>query len=526
MINCLRPLSLLHVLCCALVGSLLTACEPRDELITRDPGARLSTSAELDSVTQRPTIRFDTVFTQRGSVSKRLWVYNHASKAVHVDEIALVGAENGPTPYALTIDGRPGPARRDFDLRGKDSLLVLVKVTIDPTNADTVFLVQDSIRLSANGGTSYVRLRALGENAQYYDVGGDSAVLVDCNTTWTPQRPIVLLNTAVVDSTCTLTIEPGTRVYVGPGASLVVRGRLLAGRIGQPAVRFLGLRREYFTPQGSNQYADAPGQWGAIVFVPTLGGLTTAENVLENCDIRNPTIGVQISNPYFREGHRVRLENTFIRNCYTAGVLGVGAGVGAGGGVTLRNVAIANVGQYAVAGLGGGTFRLTYCTLAVRSPSFIRRDDEALAFNDVVEIGAQARGAPIRLTVENSIVWSGLRADAGGLRNEILILHQGGVRDSSLTFRNSVLQTTSSRFNTDGTTYNERGASGTNVLNQNPKLKFESSGAGLKNPLDLQLDTLSPASGLALLVSSTSIDLRGAFRLSPPDAGAYERENP
>ncbi len=524
-------------------GTLLPSCELREDLVTRDPGAQLTTSAR-DTLAGRSVVRFDTVFTRRGSITKRFWVYNRNARAVHVDEIALVGAELGPTPYSLTIDGRPGAARRDFDLRGRDSLLVLVRVLIDPTDVDTTFLVQDSVRLRANGGTSYVTLRALGENAVYYDAPAGSNPLVACNSAWTARRPIVLLKTTVVDSTCTLTIEPGTRVYVGPGASLVVLGRLLAGRKGENVapVKFRGLRRDDYYDDFrltadpryqvtgfsfSSKYANTPGQWGTIALVPSLGGggLGTAENVLENCDIRNATVGVQISNPYFRPGHRVRIESCLIRNAYTAGVLGIGGGVGPGGEVALVNTVITNVGQFAVGAGGGGTYRLTYCTIAPEGPTNFRREDAALTFNDVAEISGRPRSAPIRLTIENSIVWSGLRElTTGGLANEVLILHQGRVPDSTLIFRNSLLQTTATRFNTDGATYNPNGAAGTLVLNQDPRFNRLVPGSPLREPLDLRLDSVSSAArNIGRPLPEVPRDLRNLLR-SPtqPDAGAYE----
>ena len=503
----------------------LTGCEPREDIVTRDPGATLTTSAD--------TIFFDTVFVSRGSLTKRFWVHNRNRKAVRIDEISLANATTSPTAlFELTIDGRPGPARRDFELRGRDSLLVLVKVTIDPNAADTAFLVLDSVRLRANGTTRYVQLQAYGENARYYTAPTGFLPVVACDTTWTDRRPIVLLKTTIVDSACVLTIAPGTRVYAAAGASLLVLGQLRCGAlgVGVPAVTFRGLRRDdYYDVRDPRfaqlsaffaKYAFVPGQWGGLIFRPTRGPHQTAVNELLNTVIRNPNVGVQIFNPYFLPGSRLRIDGCVIRTAYDVGVYGVGAAQEPGGQVELNNTVIAHCGQRAVVGIGGGVWRLTHCTIEMSQTVFSRRETEAVAFNNGVELApGVVRSSPTRLTIENSILWSGLRDKEGNLQNELLLLRQGSNSDSSYTFRHNLLQTTFPRFNTDGVTYGA-GTALTNVLNEDPRFANMSS-----RLLNLRLDSLrSPARRLgAPLTPPVLTDLPGNLRdAARPSAGSYE----
>ena len=525
-----RVLSLLLLALAALLGVVLTGCEPKEDLLTTNPSATLTASVEM--------VKFDTVFTSRGSITKRFWVYNRNARAVKVDEISLVGAASAVARFELIINGRDTTVLRDFELRGKDSVLVLAKVTVNPNAADTAFVVMDSVRLRANSTTRYVRLRAYGENARYYDASPGFAIKVACDTTWTPRLPIVLLGSALVDSSCTLTIAPGTRVYLANGASLVVQGQLLCGElgVGKAPVKFRGLRRDDFydttDPRYSAEfytdlfkYGNTPGQWGTIVFQPCNDDRLLRENKLLNTDIRNSTFGVLISNPRYLSGHQVRIESCFIRNAYFVGVYGVAAGVGTGGGVVLTNTVITRCGERAVLGLGGGNWRLSHCTIELGGALFPRRDTEALAFSNDVQF---IKDGPIysrktTLTVENSIVWSGLTdPDRGGLQNEILLLREGTNQDSSYVFRHNVLQTRFNRFNTDGATYG-RGESGTNVLNQDPRFR----GAGSNLKLDLRLDSLaSPARRLGEVLSPpVPLDLRNESRNpANPSAGAYEHK--
>jgi hypothetical protein len=503
---------------------LLSGCEPREDIVTTDRDAVLTASVD--------TVFFDTVFVSRGSVTKRFWVFNRNPKAVRVDEISLAGAASPTARWEIIIDGRPGPARRDFELRGRDSLLVLAKVTIDPNAVDTAFLVLDSVRLRANGTTRYVKLQAFGENATYYNAPQGFAPVVACNDTWTARRPIVLLKTTIVDSACLLTVEPGTRIYLAAGASLLVRGSLRCGAIGDgvPAVTFRGLRRDdFYDPRDPRftildnftaKYAFVPGQWGAVIFQPSEGAQRTAPNELLNTVIRNPTVGVLIDNPRFLPGHRVRLENCIIRTAFTAGIYGIGAAQEPGGLVEVTNSVIAHCGERAVVGLGGGTWRFAHTTIDMGQTVFSRRETEALAFNNGVELApGVVRSKKTTLSFENSILWSGLRDNDGELLNEILLLREGGVRDSSYVFRHNILQTAFPRFNTEGQTYG-RGVSGTNALNADPDFRNPSS---LR--FDLRLDSLtSPARRLGGALSPTiPVDiLRETRDQTNPSAGAYE----
>ena len=82
------------LLACTALGSwLLPGCKPREEQLTTSGGLAFSVD----------TVKFDTVFTTIGTVTKRLWVYNRNPKAVSIDLISL---DNPSTsPYTLIING-------------------------------------------------------------------------------------------------------------------------------------------------------------------------------------------------------------------------------------------------------------------------------------------------------------------------------------------------------------------------------------------------------------------------------------
>jgi hypothetical protein len=127
------------------------SCVPEQEQITFDTTAKLRFSA--DSIT------FDTVFTNLGSVTQRLKVFNDSKNAVRITDIAI--SENN-SPFTITVNGQVGTSFQETRLLGEDSLLILVEVFIDPRDEDLPFLVTDQINFETNGNLQDVDLVAYG----------------------------------------------------------------------------------------------------------------------------------------------------------------------------------------------------------------------------------------------------------------------------------------------------------------------------------------------------------------------------
>lgn len=122
----------------------------RKQRITTDPSARLEFS--------RDTVFFDTVFTTIGSTTQLVRVYNRNAETVVIDEIALEGGSQ--SNYRINADGYPGPGVDNISLRGGDSLWLFVEVTIDPSDQNLPFIVEDRVRFSSNGNDQGVELVA------------------------------------------------------------------------------------------------------------------------------------------------------------------------------------------------------------------------------------------------------------------------------------------------------------------------------------------------------------------------------
>ncbi|MEM6722524.1 MAG: hypothetical protein AAF598_00725 [Bacteroidota bacterium] len=256
----------------------------RKMTITTDPGAQLE--FELD------TLKFDTVFTGRGSATRFFKVYNRNSQAVNVSEIRLDGA-NGSV-FRLNIDGFAQNNVNDIEIAGEDSLWIFCELTIDPDDQTNAFILKDSIVFETNGNTQQVQLEAFGQNANYIGESGKIHTLSCDESVWNDPKPYVILGFTIVDS-CDLTIAPGTRVhfqggrvedqdlilpsgvlFVTPNASLLAEGTL-----DDPIV----FRTDRIEPE----FADVPGQWGGLwLFEGSTG------NRIDHARIRNAVVGVRV----------------------------------------------------------------------------------------------------------------------------------------------------------------------------------------------------------------------------------------
>ncbi|MCA8832518.1 hypothetical protein [Hymenobacter pini] len=497
----------------ALATVLLPGCEPKEDIITTDGSARLEFAQD--------TVKFDTVFTSVGTVSKRLWVYNRNARAVRVAEISLQ-SRPGVT-YSLLVNGEPTLMARDVEIRGKDSLLVLVRATIDPTPSDLKpFLVVDDLKFHTNGNDQVVKLLSYGQNAYFHNQEE-----IRRNTIWKADKPHVIFDYAFVDSLVTLTIEPGTRIYSHAGAALLVGGTLRCNADFRPTAELKPTDRNFVRFQADRreeQYQDTPGQWGGIWFLSS-----SRDNVVRFTEIKNSAFGLLLLNPrVLRPFPSLIVENAVIQNISSAKQAFTNAGVqialdGAAlyafsGNVTARNVLMTNCEQTAVTGILGSSLQLDYCTIANYS-TLANRQTPSVLLAATVKVNNQVKTAAPSLRLRNSIVWGSMR------EGEELEFVDGEQYVGNISISNSVLKT-KKYDNTTALGQRKNGnilnpAEGTTFLFKSTPLRFRG------KTLDFQLDTLSPASNKAVPLSGLTRDLLNRPRSSTtPDIGAYERVNP
>jgi hypothetical protein len=337
----------------AVLAVLLFGCR-KDRLFTDSPVSLEFSQAE---------VLFDTVFTQNPfSVTKRFRVRNPDSKGVRVD-IALQGG--GSSPFRINVDGAAGTVFEDVEISGGDSIYVFVEASLDQSNQNAPLIHEDRIRFSTNGSEQEVKLVAWGQDAHYYrptsypqGLPAYGIIAAEGQTvTWPNDKPYVIYGYAAVDSTATLIIEPGVRVFVHGGGGLWIyrSGRLLAEGTVQAPITFQSDRREAL-------YAELPGQWDRIWINEGPAG---ADHVMTNVVVKNALVGIQCEtwpgltlDGIPTDGAWLNLTNVKIRNCSAAGILSRNYRIRA------TNLLVGDCGQYGLALTGGGAYAFNQVTVA------------------------------------------------------------------------------------------------------------------------------------------------------------------
>jgi len=165
------------------------------------------------------TLRFDTVFTTTGSITQLFKISNNNSQKLKISNVTLKG---GPgSAFKINVDGITGPVVKDITLDAHDSLFVFVTVTVNPTIAAQPFIMRDSIAIESNGNSNFVQLEAWGQNAHFL-----RNQKITGNVTWTNDLPYVIIGGLQVDTTASLTIQKGCKIYLHADAPLLVDGSL------------------------------------------------------------------------------------------------------------------------------------------------------------------------------------------------------------------------------------------------------------------------------------------------------------
>lgn len=327
----------------------------------------------------KDTVYLDTVFTNIGSSTYNLKVYNRSNKDILIPSIRL--ALGNSSNYRLNVDGIAGKTFENIPILAKDSLYVFVETTVDINNfanPDGRFLYTDQIEFDAGTNLQKVELVTLVQDAVFIypnrdnttkvietlklDINGDQIEtdiqgreLLPSELTFTNEKPYVIYGFAAVPNGKTLTINAGARIHfhensgllVSEGATLKVNGSLSSDqKLLENEVIFESDRLE-------PDFADTPGQWGTIWFFD--GSLN---NTINYATIKNGSIGILCDGNPNVATEKLKITNSQIYNNSSFGILGRNTSI------TAENVVINNAGQAAFAGTFGGKYNITHATIA------------------------------------------------------------------------------------------------------------------------------------------------------------------
>lgn len=470
----------------------------------------------------KDTIYLDTVFTNIGSSTYSLKVYNHSKKDINIPTIQLGKGLN--SKYRMTVDGMQGQQGKIFEnvtLLAKDSLYIFVETTADIADANpTDFLYTDEILFDAGSNLQKVRLVTLIQDAVFlypkkWSDGttetlpiGDEKIygfFLDENDPingnelhFTNKKPYVIYGYAAVPSGKTAVFDPGMKVYfhnnsgmiVAANASINVNGTKSTTDKMENEVVFEGDRLE-------PEFSDVTGQWGTIWLTDG-----STNNKFDHLTIKNATIGLLIQN---NDGTIVSLKNTQIYNSSNYGILAQTAKING------ENLVINSAGLAGLACTYGGDYKFTHCTF---NNNWNSSSQVALLVNNYF-IGATPEVKDLTAaTFNNCIIY-------GSYSNEMILNKKTGAA-FEYQFNNCLIKFDNStnkyenhpeyQFAKDPIHYNAI------IQNKNPNFYKIT-----KNKLNI--DDSSAALGKGNSTYLVPLDILGNTRTLPPDLGAYQSKN-
>ena len=319
----------------------------------------------------KDTVYLDTIFSNIGSSTYNLKVYNRSDEDINIPSVRLAQGEG--SNYRLNVDGVPGKVFENVQVLAKDSIFIFIETTFNINNLPTNpkdFLYTDQLLFDSGGNEQKVELVTLVKDAVFLfpekfadgtyetlnlgqDENGEDILvkgffLEDDELTFTNEKPYVIYGYAAVPSNKTLTVEAGARVHFHNGSGIIVAENGSMKSLGEKSLDREAMENEVIF-EGDRlepSFADVPGQWLTIWL--TQGSVNNEFNFTT---IKNSTVGLLIENC------EVELKNVQIYNSTNAGMLA------RTGFVDAENIVINNSGQSSLAIQLGGSYEFRHSTL-------------------------------------------------------------------------------------------------------------------------------------------------------------------
>lgn len=247
----------------------------------------------------RDTVNFDTVFTDLGTPTARLIVFNRAKKGVSISSIRF---RNPDTRFSVNVDGVSGREFHDVEIRGRDSIYVFIECFIPETEGNAPSLVEDELEFVTNGVTQAVRVEAYGQNVTRL-----RNVRVSRDTRLTADRPYVIFDSLTVERGVKLTVDPGAQLLFHDGASLVVDGQIEAVGTAERKIAMRGDRLDNVLPDV--EYDIMAGQWRGVRIAAG-----SFDNRMEYVDMRSTVSGLTLDSCADLSRQKLTLVNSWLHN--------------------------------------------------------------------------------------------------------------------------------------------------------------------------------------------------------------------
>jgi len=478
-------------------------------------------SAELNSGElkfSKDTVYLDTIFSNIGSSTYSLKVYNKSSNDISIPTIALGKGET--SFYRLNVDGATGKTFENTEILAKDSIYIFIETTIDYSQiTDPIYT--DSIVFSGGGHLQDVKLVTLVKDAHFLypskdangfietitigvDEDGEELTVngfyLEDNTTFTNEKPYVIYGYCAVPSEKTLTINAGANIHFHTNSGLIVNkdATLLINGELDNEVLVEGDRLEPI-------FDNIPGQWGTIWL-----RAGSKNHRISNTIIKNASAGIIMDSIGSNNSPTLIIKNTQIYNSSNFGILGRATNIEG------ENLVINNSGQSSLACIVGGTYNFTHSTFANFWSNSLRQYPSVIINN----FNSYSQNDQSFIETNDLIAANFTNCIIDGTSNIELIIDKIEGSIFNYQFSNNMI-----KFNDYNNSYEgipEYDFENTdhyveNILNGNPDFK---------SPSDNEFIIGQNSEAIEKAAESGTIkvpnDILGILRTSPADIGAYQ----
>ena len=478
----------------------------------------------------KDTVYLDTIFSNIGSSTYTLKVYNTSDEDILIPSIKL--SKGQESNYRMNVDGLIGNGAligkefENIELLARDSMYVFIETTIDIfplVENETQFLYTDVIVFENTSGVQKVELVTLVRDAVFifpnrdaegvvetlaFDTDGDGVddetsvrgrFLQDSELTFTNEKPYVVYGYAAVGDGKTLNINPGARIHFHEDSGLLITNNASLHVNGLPSLDLELLENEVVFEGDRLEplYENVPGQWQTIWL---FNGST--DNVINYATIKNGTIGV-LSDGNQQDPTKLEITNSQVYNSSNFGILGRATSIKA------ENLVINKSGVSSFAGTFGGNYNVTHSTLVNYWTSSFRQFPALLLNNFIVDAENTVTTNPLMsANFTNCIIY--------GNDNPELLLENENSEEFNFKFTNSLIYFNDPNSNFSSSEYDFSST----FLYENVRFNDDPQFLDPSNN-KLNIPFGSPAEGAGIVSGNLSKDITNTTRNSPPDLGAY-----
>jgi len=473
----------------------------------------------------KDTVFLDTVFSNIGSSTYTLKVFNRSKEDISIPIIGL--AEGEQSGYRLNVGGGAGKVFTDVPIMAKDSLFIFIETTFDVSEREmNEYLYTDVLQFDKGDNLQKIPLITLIRDAVFlfpsntsYGVKENIILGLDTNgeeirakgfelsedqLTFTNAKPYVIYGYAVVPEKKTLRIDAGVRVHFHKDSGILVRPESILQINGELSSDSLALEKEVIF-EGDRlepEFENVPGQWGGIWIAHGSTG-----NTIDHLTVKNATIGLRVEGDGVLQTPTMTIKNTQIYNSSRFNLWGISAFIKG------ENLVLGSAGANSLYCNLGGDYSFVHTTIANYWTDSFRNGAALTIDNKKIDLsGIEYNYNLTRANFQNCII------DGNG---EVeLILNSNGSNTFNYYFSNCLI-----RFDKKNEEPNDDSLYDFDDLDKyldnliNEKVKFKDAIKG-----DFRLTPSSPAIDNADVETALSVplDILGIDRTKLPEIGAYE----